>query len=701
MLRGALTRRQPTAVSRRCLAVLRRPAVHEHTTASAADGLAASGSWSRQRHVRLPAPLWQHSKQPRRHISIQPLSSTPSAANANAHQISATSTETQLLELAAEVTATLASTQSAELVKWAERVSNILSMDGQARCTGVLYVDSLEAQALQLTNLGLSAPHNNAEAMSALTKALATSLHESAGPVNVSFGDTVQVVSVNSTLEPLGSDPGNGSEQSNSRMTFLSVSQAESSHGAFADWLHSCSRIVIVANRTNVLHTLARSNPLRFALQFHPSVAVALDNLDTNQATVDAYAGLLNESLSLAGISTYSPLDAVSLGSATASALASSDPAKTAFEYMHSAVCGSGAHPLDLLASALGSAIACAEQGGESAYAQASELAPGETRGVQGVPPLLLAYLQAAGHANSAEQPLVSSGVQQDFENGDLQTVDASVGAMKRRIRSWFASGKIWQSALMRVYEVSDSLIEDAILDRSFEEADLGMVHAAGRLNEAARRVANELASEVSVLLGSTESEQPAAVAAVFDTPSTLLAIKTTLQATALQREPVDQLALARHVWESQKQLATSDDLESIPTHIHWSLAQFWAINASAVAGAVSSSILYDVPIQYATSGGVGLSLVAFVWLGKRWSQLESSLYSLLDASGAKLRAELADAHRAAIQSRLDGSVIQCIKGIARPGCHTAGATAQAVEPSILAAWKARLEGATAAAHDR
>ncbi|KAJ1931573.1 hypothetical protein EC988_009745, partial [Linderina pennispora] len=96
------------------------------------------------------------------------------------------------------------------------------------------------------------------------------------------------------------------------------------------------------------------------------------------------------------------------------------------------------------------------------------------------LPPLLRSFALAAvaGRRDSA----VSDSLVEKF-GSDLQSIDNSIGTAKRRVRRWFGSGQMWQSALLRVYETSDSLVDTAIADRTFEEAELAMVHATGRLN--------------------------------------------------------------------------------------------------------------------------------------------------------------------------------------------------------------------------
>ncbi|KAJ1718973.1 hypothetical protein LPJ53_006173, partial [Coemansia erecta] len=110
----------------------------------------------------------------------------------------------------------------------------------------------------------------------------------------------------------------------------------------------------------------------------------------------------------------------------------------------------------------------------------------------------------------------------------------------------------------MRVYEVSDDLIDNAILDRSFEAADLGMVHAAGRLNESIRSIANDLASEIESVFESLSDD-------VYTDPALTKSAVNALRAIASQKDPVDPFVLARHVWDVRKQMIESSILENVP----------------------------------------------------------------------------------------------------------------------------------------
>ncbi|KAJ2744601.1 hypothetical protein GGI20_002854 [Coemansia sp. BCRC 34301] len=228
-----------------------------------------------------------------------------------------------------------------------------------------------------------------------------------------------------------------------------------------------------------------------------------------------------------------------------------------------------------------------------------------------------LAALLESVHSEDPDSLSPSSKrIQDSFVCSDLLAIDSSNGAVKRRIRAWFASGKIWQAAFMRVYEVSDSLVDDAIHERSLEEAEFGMIHATGRLNEYARHTASALASKLGCL---HQDGSLGALDAGGHTEAELVSARNALRALAAQSEAVDSLVLARIVWEARESLVGTDKcLDRIPAYIRWSLAQSWTINAGAIAGAIASVMYYNIPIIYAASGGLALSLLALVWLAAR-----------------------------------------------------------------------------------
>ncbi|KAJ1940153.1 hypothetical protein FBU59_003895 [Linderina macrospora] len=229
------------------------------------------------------------------------------------------------------------------------------------------------------------------------------------------------------------------------------------------------------------------------------------------------------------------------------------------------------------------------------------------------LPPLLESFALAA--VSGKHDSAVSDALAEKFGD-DLQSIDNSIGSAKRRVHKWFASGQIWQSALLRVYETSDTLIDTAIVERTFEEAELSMVHATGRLNEKINGIAKQLARETAEL---------------------------------------------DSVWQAQSSLQDAEFVDRIPAYVRWSLAQFWAINTAGVAGAVAGAAMYGVPAVYASTGGVGALVMAFVWLGRRWSLLESSIYSSLDSEGKRLRRDLMDVFRSEVRSALDAPVIDAI----------------------------------------
>ncbi|KAJ1833397.1 hypothetical protein LPJ73_007901 [Coemansia sp. RSA 2703] len=186
------------------------------------------------------------------------------------------------------------------------------------------------------------------------------------------------------------------------------------------------------------------------------------------------------------------------------------------------------------------------------------------------------------------------------------------------------------------------------------------MVHAAGRLNESIRSIAGDLASEIESALEAPSGDK------TID-PALAGSAINALRAISCQKEPVDPFVLARHVWVARKQMIESSILENVPTYAHWSLSQFWAIHASAVAGTTASIVYLDAPLQYAATGGLGLSLLAFVWLGRRWVQLQRSLYSDIDSRANDLRHTLLDAHKFVLEAKLKKPILECISQATRP----------------------------------
>ncbi|ORX66891.1 hypothetical protein DL89DRAFT_295243 [Linderina pennispora] len=221
------------------------------------------------------------------------------------------------------------------------------------------------------------------------------------------------------------------------------------------------------------------------------------------------------------------------------------------------------------------------------------------------LPPLLRSFALAAvaGRRDSA----VSDSLVEKF-GSDLQSIDNSIGTAKRRVRRWFGSGQMWH------------LIDTAIADRTFEEAELAMVHATGRLNESLQGLARQLAHEARGV------------------------------ENVGRQEPVERFALARRVWRAQQDVADAEFVERIPAYVRWSLAQFWAIGGVGVAGAVAGAAVYGVPAVYASLGGFGAVVMAFVWLGRRWSWLE------------RLREDLLHVFRAEVRSALDAPVIDAVE---------------------------------------
>ncbi|KAJ2461010.1 hypothetical protein GGF42_000478 [Coemansia sp. RSA 2424] len=515
--------------------------------------------------------------------------------------------------------AALSSTQATPaLSRWSERVGRLASECGKvraARRVGIIYTDGLEAQAALVADVG-----------------------------SKDLGDT--------SFDSLATSAA-GVQDSN----------------VFADWLFGCDRVVIVADCSGIVQTLTTAGPLHRCLQLHPNTSLVLSGLDASSATVGSFSGLLREALSALGLPTSSLADTHGWVT-SADTLLSSDAEAMEF----------GSRNDDsamLLVSAMRAMILCAESGGSSAFAPASQRldSPETAAATDASSATLMAILDSTSSEDPDSLSPLSKHIQDSFVKSDLLAVDSSNGAVKHRIRTWFASGKIWQAVLMRVYEVSDSLIDDAIHERSLEEAELGMIHAAGRLNESVRHTASKLASRLD-RLHQTDKLRDAE----------LVSARSALQALAAQNEAVDRFVLARLVWKSRESLESADEcLEQIPGYIRWSLAQFWTINAGAIAGVVASVAYFNTPLAYAASGGLALSMLAFVWLGRRWRTLEANIYRHLDARYAAMRAELVDAHRQALLAHLDRPVLACTKRL------TAAASSSENSFGLSSAWKSRL----------
>ncbi|KAJ2864607.1 hypothetical protein GGH94_002815 [Coemansia aciculifera] len=535
-----------------------------------------------------------------------------------------------MLDLAADMVAALESSQtSPALIRWSERVGRLANdcrKGRAARHVGVIYADGLESQAALVAD---------------------TSSMDLAEIGDISFD-------------------------------LLAASAASMQEGnVFADWLFDCDRIVVVAGSTNIVQKLTSTDSFRQCLQLHPHTSLVLSGLDASPATVEAFSGLLRESLSALGMPMSSlaetscwitPADALLGGDRDVLQLGPRDGDSAA-----------------LLANAMRAIILCAEHGGTSVFAPVSSRLNNMETVASTSSAALLALVDSTISKDPNSLSPLSKRIQDSFESSDLLTVDSSNGAVKRRIRAWFASGKVWQAVLMRVYEVSDNLIDNAVLKRSLEEAELGMIHAAGRLDGSIRHTASELANGLDRLhqSGSSEAE--------------LLSARNALRALAVQTEAVDRFVLVRPVWNAREKLADADEcLDGIPRYIRWSLAQFWTINASAIVGATASAVYFNAPLAYAASGFLGLSMLALVWLGRRWRRLEANIYQHLDARYAALRLELANAYSQALLASLDRPLQGCTKKLTTAMAAEKSPSGGAIASATIAAWKSRLETAMA-----
>ncbi|KAJ1737040.1 hypothetical protein LPJ72_000864 [Coemansia sp. Benny D160-2] len=290
----------------------------------------------------------------------------------------------------------------------------------------------------------------------------------------------------------------------------------------------------------------------------------------------------------------------------------------------------------------------------------------------------------------------LSSRLQCGFaESSDVAAIDRSVGAIKQRVQRWFSSGEIWKSVFMKVEEVSDTLVEDAILDRSFEEADLAMIHAAGRLNGSISNAVDELAEALDRAYCTALTDKDTLVAA---DPSAVSSTMSALRGLALRKEPVNQFSLAKNVWNTRKELAESEILTSIPTYIRTSLAGFWAINAGSILASIGSLMYMGIPLVYTVSGEVAFVVLSLAWLGHRWRQLSASLYRHLDDRSAELSRKVLETHRLELWAQLDQPISKRIgktpgiQELAPKSSNTSFENTNGALAANAASWRSQLE---------
>ncbi|KAJ2848600.1 hypothetical protein J3B02_003917, partial [Coemansia erecta] len=211
-----------------------------------------------------------------------------------------------------------------------------------------------------------------------------------------------------------------GSDQ---RTSFMAMSEAEGNSEAFADWLFSCDRIVVVAGRMGIVQALALSNPSVAALQLHPDTVILVDGLEKSSSAIDAFSSLLLESLQLLGI-----VSAKKAVGKLCSVKPGSDLESLQRQMSEQHRSEDGANT-QLLASALEAAILCAEHSGQLALSSSAN-----TLHVSNKQDIHLASSQ-----NPQKRSVVysvaeaSRSMQRDFENGDLVAVDVSMGEIKHR----------------------------------------------------------------------------------------------------------------------------------------------------------------------------------------------------------------------------------------------------------------------------
>ncbi|KAJ1870058.1 hypothetical protein LPJ55_004942 [Coemansia sp. RSA 990] len=599
----------------------------------------------------------------KRSISVQPLYET-TCEPAKISDIPRQAEADKLTELASDIKAALRSSQSLVLDRWADRIERISDYPPRRRF-GVLYTTGKEMQAAQLAGALLENTDGSSN-LQAFISQVQSSLSENATAI-ASFSPDVGMFDKHG-------------------MSFLAATVANTNRELFADWLYECEQIILLTDRVDIVQSLIGTPGLWLATRFHPQTCVVVDGLDSSAATVEAFAALLHEALEMLGASTPR------FGSTPRPVLPLNFNAKIV-KLLTATRHNDKPSQRRLLASSLDASIACLENGG--AVPLAATLPSDKAKEiVQSEASMLVASQLGSFISNFNELgqlSLPSKRIQEDFENGDLQSIDTSVGAIKSRIEEWFASGKLWQTMLMRVCEVSDTLVEDSIVDRSFEEVDLAMIHAAGRLNESVKRISSELANEIDTL---DSNVSLGTVAMTASNPSAVVTAKNDLLALASQKEPIDPFKLARYVWAARQRLEQSDVLEDIPQYIRKSLLMFWSGNAVALAATAASTMYFGVPVLVAASAAAAQSLVALFLLGRRWNRLRSNLYSYLDTQGTFLRTELSAAHKSVLQTELDSPVSACVKGIAGLQNQAMADSEQTASQSIINSWKSRFSSA-------
>ncbi|KAJ2453578.1 hypothetical protein EV183_002103 [Coemansia sp. RSA 2336] len=633
-----------------------------HTTAAVA--VSQTGSASYRHAVKgqvLVSKRLQHIH--KRSISVQPLYET-SCEPAKTSDIPRQAETDKLAELASDIKAALRSSQSLVLDRWADRIERISDYPPRRRF-GVLYTTGKETQAAQLAGALIENTDVSSNKQAFISQ-VQSSLSENATAI-ASFSPDVGMFDKHG-------------------MSFLATAVANTNRELFADWLYECEQVIMLTDRVDIVQSLIGTSGLWLATRFHPRTCVVVDGLESSAATVEAFAGLLHESLEMLGASTPQ------LGPTPCPVLPQDLDAKTA-KLLTATRYNDRPSQRRLLASALDASLACLENGGAVPLAvtppsgKAKEVVQSEASML--VTSRLGAFISNFNELGQLSLP--SKRIQEDFENGDLQSIDSSIGAIKSRVEEWFASGKIWQTVLMRVCEVSDSLVEDAIVDRSFEEVDMAMVHAAGRLNESVKCIASDLASEIDTL---DSNVSLGTVAMAASNPSAVVTARNDLLALAAQKEPIDPFKLARYVWAARQRLEQSDMLESIPQYIRKSLLVFWSGNALALTATAASAIYFGVPALVAASAAAAQSLATLLLLGRRWNRLRSNLYAHLDTQGTFLRTELSAAHKSVLQTELDSPVSSCVKAIAGLQSLATADSGQSAPQSIINSWKSRLSSA-------
>lgn len=587
-----------------------------------------------------------------RAISFDTSSSRP--PNGQAHTLIQQQTRrSQLIELATEMSQRLRKEQSmtGELAQWGYLIERLAGTPTKETDVGILYMNGTEQQAALIASMPQLRYPNSPYTQQTILQTMSRE-HKDPSFLAANYGDKDIVVRMYSAANQ------------QSRGFF--------DQGVFVDWLYWCHRIIIVTDRSRIVRTLTQEQAVRHILEHHPNVCLCFGGLDSNPDAIEIMTDVLQDVLAMA-MPRKQNLPQLEIrpmaGIQREVNLKNADAYRSLFMRRPEAL------QMDLLADAIQTAIKFAASDGKEGDLSI------ETTDSYKLPPLLEGYLndKRTGMSPASQRAMKS------FAKNDLQSVDASIGEIKQRVRAWFGSSKIWQSLFMRVHETADTLVEDAIADRAMEAAEMGMVHATGRLNEHSRYVAKELVRELLEM----ESRM------YLVDPTAMVLARDGLRAMAQQGNIVEPSFLVQYVWRVRARFMQYDEvLDDIPRQIRWSLAQFWAISG----GGVGVSLLAITPWEYAALGSAVFVALALFWLRRCWQQLEQQVYWRLDSQGADLRAQLLEAHKRSLVDGIDqpirGHLSELLAAQHQQLAATrsrAAANSAVITKPILESWKSRL----------